>query len=517
MTRARRAPAPKPAPRFDSEIRAELERNMIGGLLCVSPTDPNLAGDVLALCPKGSVVTPDLVWIWDAVCDLHARGEEVDNLSVWDWQQARYMRREASRGPDAYQLAMLMQTLWQSRDHVLHWARLIADTLLRQKLQYLLTEGASDCLAFGEDPGSIASRVRRGLDELLAPDMAPKLGELLEKVVASVEEGRGASPLPSPWDNLNAVLKGGAAPGELVVLAGRPGLGKTALAGCWAVETARRHGPVLFVSCEVRDETLGARLLAREAGIDNRVFRQGLGRASAEGSGVAGNSESAGGAGGAGGGLSAMRGAVDALRDLPLRIVDSSRRSARPADVGRLARSIRGGVALVVVDYLQLMRPDEERESREREIADMSRSMKRLALELNCPVLLLSQLNRKAEEAGREPLLSDLRESGAVEQDADIVIMLHSERRHMAAGRCPVRALVRKGRSSGTGAADLIFDKVHSDFQSAGRSAGRNAGRERGGGDGGSPGDPGDFGTPESFGPDGPWPGWDNAAPVNEF
>ena len=86
-------------------------------------------------------------------------------------------------------------------------------------------------------------------------------------------------------------------------------------------------------------------------------------------------------------------------------------------------------LGLVIVDYLQLMYPDSKHDSREREIADMSRTMKRLSVELNCPVLLLSQLNRKVEETNREPQLSDLRESGAVEQDADIVIMLHADKR----------------------------------------------------------------------------------------
>jgi replicative DNA helicase len=119
---------------------------------------------------------------------------------------------------------------------------------------------------------------------------------------------------------------------------------------------------------------------------------------------------------------------------------------------------------MVVVDYLQLMFPDTKHDSREREIADMSRSMKRLAVELNCPVLLLSQLNRKVEEGNREPQLSDLRESGAVEQDADIVIMLHADKKELNSADVLMQALVRKGRSSGTGAAGLIFHKAYSDF-----------------------------------------------------
>ena len=267
---------------------------------------------------------------------------------------------------------------------------------------------------------------------------------MLDGIIEDVERGVAARPLPSPWASLNAVLKGGIAPGELAVLAARPGMGKTALAGCWAVEIARMVGPVLFISCEVKDRTIGSRLLAREGRIDNRAFREGLGNSQAL--------------------LPQIKAAADSLRSLPLQIVDTSRQAITPMQVRRLARKVKGGVAMVIVDYLQLMYPDSKHDSREREIADMSRSMKRLAVELDCPVLLLSQLNRKVEEGNREPQLSDLRESGAVEQDADIVIMLHADKRDTDGSDVPMQALVRKGRSSGTGSAGLIFHKTFSDF-----------------------------------------------------
>jgi replicative DNA helicase len=201
---------------------------------------------------------------------------------------------------------------------------------------------------------------------------------------------------------------------------------------------------VVFVSCEVEDKALGFRILAREGRIDNRAFREGLG-----------NSMTL---------LPKMRNAADRLADLPLSIMDSSCRAVRPAEVRKWARKL-GHPAMIVVDYLQLMYPDEKHDSREREIADMSRSMKRLAVEMGCPVLLLSQLNRKIEEGNREPQLSDLRESGAIEQDADIVIMLHADRRVLAEKDVPLQALVRKGRSSGTGMAELLFEKSFSNFR----------------------------------------------------
>ena len=134
-----------------------------------------------------------------------------------------------------------------------------------------------------------------------------------------------------------------------------------------------------------------------------------------------------------------------------------------PREVRRLAKSIKG-VGLVVVDYLQLLNPDTKQNSREREVAEMSRAMKQLALDCDCPVLLLSQLNRQVEESDRAPRLSDLRESGAIEQDADIVMFLHAKKANQGLARMPVRAIVAKGRSSGTGAANLLFDKPFSDF-----------------------------------------------------
>lgn len=436
------AKAAAPAPRYDSESRAYLERYLVGGLLGACGDDPELAADALALCPAGSVVTPWLCEVWDAVAQVHAAGAPVDILAVFDRLHARYMRGESARDADGARLAELAQTPFATRDGVLSFADNLAALIRRHRLAHVFRTAAADCMVYGEDPDAIAARALAALEKETEAAAPPTLGPLLDKVLADVE--RGARPLPTPWPDLDAVLKGGAVPGELVVLAGRPGLGKTALAGCWAVETARRRGPVLFVSCEMRDTTLGARLLAREGAIDNRVFRQGPGTGA--------------------GPPPAMRGAAARLAALPLSIVDSSRRALRPAEIRRLARRIRGGPALIVVDYLQLLYPDDRHDSREREVAETSRAMKRLALEMRCPVLLLSQLNRRAEEGDREPQLADLRESGAVEQDADIVIMLHAEKRPRNEERCPVRALVRKGRSSGTGVAPLLFDKAHADF-----------------------------------------------------
>lgn len=420
-----------------SEVREEAERYLVGGVLSLEFTPEEMEG-LVSECPKGAVKSMYFSDVWNAVTEAHAKGKNVDLVTVFDELIAAKSQVDAPRLAEMMIQTVTPQAVW-------HWSEKLAEINRRETVQAVLAAAASDMGTMGVNIDARLAEVRAVIDATETANSTPSMADLMDSILADVEAGEGARPIPTPWSNLNAVLKGGVAPGELVVLAARPGMGKTALAGCWAVEVARNVGPVLFVSCEVKDKTLGSRMLAREGRIDNRAFREGLGNSTTL--------------------LPKMREAAAALRGLPLQIVDSSCRIVTPAAVRKLARKIKGGPAMVVVDYLQLMYPDSKHDSREREIADMSRSMKRMSVELNCPVLLLSQLNRKVEEANREPQLSDLRESGAVEQDADIVIMLHADKRDAQGKDVPLKALVRKGRSSGTGVADLLFEKAVSDFR----------------------------------------------------
>lgn len=422
--------------------RAEIEEQLVRAVLGCSPSRETM-GDLLTSCPRGSVKDLRYGELWDCMADIHDAGKNVDPLSVFDALHERWVQGKRSSQPDGAWLIDLSMTAFATVQAAGSFANRLEEHLKADKVQQILADGMMELNGL-VDADALAQRVVTALQGMKTEVQHITLAPLMESILDDVAAGEGVKPMPTPWANLNVVLKGGAAPGELVVLAARPGMGKTALAGCWAVETARKYGPVLFVSCEVKDKTLGSRMLAREGRIDNRAFREGLG-----------NSQSL---------YGKMCEAADRLANLPLSIVDSSCRAVTPTQVRKWARKL-GKPAMVVVDYLQLMYADDKHDSREREIADMSRAMKRLAVELNCPVLLLSQLNRKAEEGNREPQLSDLRESGAIEQDADIVIMLHADRRATSEKNVPMQALVRKGRSSGTGAADLLFEKPFSDFR----------------------------------------------------
>lgn len=430
-----------------SEVREEAEKYLcVGTMMCDLTTEQLDA--LITECPKGTVRGLGFSDVWDSICDIHKSGRRVTPESVNDALAVKYASGVIKGRLDGAWIAELCTSIggYANPVSIAFFAEKLGEIERKTRLFEIFSRAASEITTVGASADGVMAALKRDMEqeETVGTEEA-SLASLMDSILADVEAGEGARPIPTPWSNLNAVLKGGVAPGELVVLAARPGMGKTALAGCWAVEVARNIGPVLFVSCEVKDKTLGSRMMAREGRIDNRAFREGLG-----------NSKFL---------LPKMREAAAALRKLPLEIVDSSCRIVTPAAVRKIARKIKGGPALIVVDYLQLMYPDNKHDSREREIADMSRSMKRLSVELNCPVLLLSQLNRKVEETNREPQLSDLRESGAVEQDADIVIMLHADKRDQQKADVPLKALVRKGRSSGTGAADLLFEKAFSDFR----------------------------------------------------
>lgn len=431
------------------EAREELERAYVSSALAAVCGRFADILDLAAICPLEMLHSAIPHAIYRAMVDVAKTGIPVSLDALWSHIQASRLnpaKGEAMWPKDltAAHLGEYVKNIQGNAKSPVFYARLVRAEGLKRQAESDLLGVIRECQRFGNEPAELAGglcEIARRLEGGIAE--SHDLSGLMDRLLDMVETGGGAKPLPTPWPALNKVLKGGMAPGELVILAARPGMGKTALAGCMAVETARSGVPALFVSREVAELTLAARMAAREGRIDARYFREGLDLAPHL--------------------APKVREVAAKMRKLPLRVVEKSIAPMTPAEVRRLAKSGKD-LGLIVVDYLQLLNPDTKSLSREREVAEMSRAMKQLALDCNCPVLLLSQLNRSSEESGREPRLSDLRESGAIEQDADIVIFLHARKHESRQAKMPVRAIVAKGRSSGTGAANLIFDKPFADF-----------------------------------------------------
>lgn len=200
----------------------------------------------------------------------------------------------------------------------------------------------------------------------------------------------------------------GLQPGQLIIIAARPGMGKTALAMNWAVAAAKQSQlPVAIFSYEMMYAELSMRLLASEAGIDGRKLK------------TKDFNEMD---------LRSISGAIQRLSNLPIYINDAG--STTVIDIRSYCRKIKAerGLAMIVIDYIGLMPIHMKKQSREQEIAELSRTLKMLANELGIPVVVLSQLNRSAtSRTDRKPQLQDLRESGSLEQDANIVCLIHRE------------------------------------------------------------------------------------------
>ena len=428
------------------EMRREAERDFVRAAACGIVQRVIEADSVLAVCPAG-LITHDLQAqaVYSAISAIASDHKRPDPVSVGEWVIAHGKDYPGVGMADVANFYAL--SIASAREEsILHLAAVVRREGLKQQAEGKLLGMVADCQRYGNEPSEIASgaaTLATQLEDGCADRTDYSLSAIMRRVVAKLESGEAAKPLPTPWPQLNKVLKGGLAPGELAVLAARPGMGKTALAGCLSVETARAGHPVLFISREVKDETVAARILAREARIDSRIFRQGIEHAPNI--------------------LPKVQRAQDQLDAIPLLIVEKSIAPMTPREVRRIAKSM-GGVGLIVVDYLQLMEADTKSPSREREVAEMSRSFKQLALDCNCPVLLLSQLNRESDKLDKEPSLSNLRESGAIEQDADIVLFLHTQKRMLAESVPPIKAVVAKGRSSGTGSMWLRFEKPFTNF-----------------------------------------------------
>lgn len=242
--------------------------------------------------------------------------------------------------------------------------------------------------------------------------------------------------------------------GNLIIIAARPSVGKTTLALNMAYYIARnQEKPVAFFSLEMPAKDLTMRMLAAESGIDFQGLRTGNFPEDC---------------------WAPIFKAHEELMKAKMHICDDGRANIQDlrAETRRLSKE-HGGLSALFVDYLQLMRSNEQRRysTREQEVSLLSRELKALALELDIPVIACAQLSREVERRpGKEPQLSDLRESGAIEQDADLVAFLHREEQKTSDGYIPdpteeIYLLIKKQRNGPTGTLTLTFDKQTLQFR----------------------------------------------------
>lgn len=293
-----------------------------------------------------------------------------------------------------------------SAANIKHYALAVRNYALLRELKEISIE-ISEMAENKNNPAEIAEAAERRIFSVMEKRIGKEpvmLSEALEEAIIHIEERySGASiAMPTGLVDLDEMLGGGFHRGSLNILAARPKMGKTALACTMAVTAAKAGGVVYFASLEMPRREIANRMIAITSGYPTDMIMKDHGA------------------------TDAVTTAIGSLQDLKIILDDEC-----GLTIGKLRSRTRKvqrkhGLQLVVVDYLQLMRG--EGSNREQEVASISRGLKGLSKELDCPVLCLAQLNRECESrSDKRPHMSDLRESGAIEQDADLVMMIYRD------------------------------------------------------------------------------------------
>jgi replicative DNA helicase len=341
--------------------------------------------------------------------------------------------------------------------NVEHYARIVKEKAVLRSLIH--TANAIQQRAFDADDEADAildraetdifqlaeERIRAGL--IGVKDLVRENFERLERIFSEGRRITGLATGYSRLDNETAGLQ----PSELIILAARPSMGKTSLALNIAENVAlRQGGAVAIFSLEMSKESLLLRLLASEARVDAHKFRTG--HMSKED-------------------WRRITESLSKMAEAPLWIDDSA--AGTVMEMGAKARRLKRekGLALVIVDYLQLVAARGRFGNRNEEVSSISRSLKGLAKELKVPVLVLSQLTRAPEREERKPQLADLRESGAIEQDADVVLFIYRPNFYKTdmpdEDRAKADVIIAKQRNGPTGAVNFVFLSKHTRFEEA--------------------------------------------------
>lgn len=348
--------------------------------------------------------------IFEAMEHLHHDNKEVDVITLPE--ELRRMKKLDDVGGLEYILSL--PNLVATAANIEYHANIVAEKALARNIITTCTELTSEAYDGEKEPEDLLDDAERRILQISESkrrgDFAPVgvvVEETLDKITKLYENKAGITGLPTGFRDLDR-LTSGLQPSDLILVAARPSMGKTAFTLNIAQNVGvKQHKTVAFFSLEMSQEQLVQRLLCQSAHIDSQKLRTGQLNSDDE--------------------WTKLTDACDKLYQAPIYIDDTPGISV--TEMRSKARRLKAehGLDLIIVDYLQLMQ-GRNSESRQQEISEISRSLKALARELKVPLIALSQLSRSVESRqDKRPMLSDLRESGALEQDADIVSFLYRE------------------------------------------------------------------------------------------
>ncbi|MDG4667279.1 replicative DNA helicase [Mycobacterium sp. 236(2023)] len=385
---------------------AAAEQAVLGGMLL----SKDAVADVLEKLRPGDFYKPANQLVYDAILDLYGRGEPADAVTVAAELDRRGLLRRVGGAPYLHTLISTVPTAANAG----YYAEIVAEKSLLRRL----VEAGTRVVQYGyagadgADVNEIVDRAQAEiydvterkstedyviLEEILQPAM--------DEIDAIASEGGISKGVPTGFTDLDE-LTNGLHPGQMIVVAARPGMGKSTLGLDFMRSCSIKHQlPSIVFSLEMSKTEIVMRLLSAEAKIKLADMRSG--RMSDDD-------------------WTRLARRMSEISEAPLYIDDSP--NLTMMEIRAKARRLhqKAGLRLIVLDYLQLMTSGKKVESRQQEVSEFSRQIKLLAKELEVPVVAMSQLNRGPEQrTDKKPMLSDLRESGSIEQDADMVILLH--------------------------------------------------------------------------------------------
>jgi replicative DNA helicase len=425
----------------------EAEESVLGAMML----SPGAIGAVSELVDAGDFYRESHAKIYRAALALYAKGEPVDAITLVDELEQRSELEDAGGRVRLHELAALVPATANAG----HYARIVREMAT---LRGLIEAGGEVARLGWERPGETTDLVDRAeqiifeLSQNRVTSEFSHIEELLkesfERITALYEAGAEVTGTPSGFHDLDR-LTSGFQPGNLVIIAARPSMGKSALGLCVAANLGVRHElPVALFTLEMSKSEVTQRLMCSEAKVESQRLRTGK---------LAVDD------------WPRLTAACDKLAKAPIYVDDTG--SITMMELRSKARRLKSkqpDLGLIIVDYMQLMTSGTTAENRVQEVSQISRSLKVLARDLDVPILAMSQLSRAVEQRhDKRPILSDLRESGSIEQDSDLVLFVYRDEYYHGEESDQqglAEVILSKHRNGPTGSIKLSFLKRYAKF-----------------------------------------------------
>ncbi len=396
--------------------------------------------------------------MYSAMLALYNQKREIDEIVLAEYLNSRNALSDVGGIVEISRIAGRIET----PAHFQEWLGIIREkyflrTLIRACYDAIegayQNEGGIDYFIEGVEEKILGISQDRVGDTVRKADEPDQVDAAVARINSLIKNKGQMVGVPTGFTQLDELM-GGLHPNEMIVIAGRPGTGKTSIALNIAERAlfAANPVPTLIFSLEMLAEQLHQRIIASRARIDQHALSRGMLKKES---------------------IADINATAKELKNAPLWIDDTAGISILEmrAKARRLNQQLGGKLGLVVVDYLQLLRGSDPNLPREQEVAEISRGMKAMSKELRAPVIVLAQLNRDSEKETRAPRASDLRESGSIEQDADAILLLSRQRKSASDDEATsnsqwlIRAELAKQRNGPTGVATLLFNRNYTRYE----------------------------------------------------